>query len=103
MAIREGIRREKDIMSGCGSIAIDVNDDKVAPMVRGRMLQIGCYNSNRLSNNERRRSQVFFSGVVLRHRPRVTGRNPQEDARNIRGAQSWSRQTAVNIKSSHMY
>jgi hypothetical protein len=53
VAIREGIRREKDIMSGCGSIAIDVNDDKVAPMVRRRYWKLD-----------------------------VTT-NPQEDARNI--------------------
>jgi hypothetical protein len=91
VAIRDGIRREKDT-SGYGSIAMDVNDDKVAPWcvdecsgnAVNKLDVITATGWAVSRNNERRRSRTIVSGVVLRHRPWVAGRNPQVDTRNIK-------------------
>jgi len=87
VAIRDGMRREKDTM-GYGSSAMEVNDDRVAPWYLGddvpNKLDVTTATGWAVSrSSERRRSRVTFSCVVLRYRACVTAGNPREDIRNI--------------------
>jgi len=70
---RDGIRREKDT-SGYGSIAMDVNDDKVAPWCVGEcsgnaVNKLDVYNAQDWAvsrNNDGTIAESFFAVVVAK-------------------------------------